>query len=633
MVFLFVENKNMIAQKNDSLRLLEEVSVISEKIITYNKGIKKTLMDSASTMNQVGNSLSNLLQLQNIIYVKSYGPNMLASSSFRGGNAAQTSVFWGNFNINSPSLGQSDLSLIPVIPGYSYTLDHSGSGSLRGSGSVGGSINFSSQPTFDNTIKTYLNLNTDSYSNNSIVSSTEVSSINFSNKTSLIFNNGANNYEYVNNNEQDKRIEKENHAQYNSKTLIQENSLKLKPNQLIAVKFWLQENERQIPSGLYSKSSNADQQDKIARGIVEYSYNKKKSTINLRSGIFREEMIYTNREINLISAIQTTMNISEVDVEHRFSSHHKLNFGVSNNYAQAATSNYNGNAVLNRFSILANYHFSGFNNKLHVTANIREEIISSGQQPFTWSVGVEYHLNRFIDLKATGGKVYRNPTLNDLYWYPGGNINLLPESGYTEEVGLLIYKTFNKFSTSLEGTIFNRNIKNWIIWLPGSPGIFSPQNLGEVWSRGSETQLKLSYQNNKLQIKLSANTNYVLSTNEKARYESDESVSRQLIFVPTYSGSGQLSIHYANVSVSYNHSYTGYRYTSSDNYEYLEPFQLANLFLNYDLKLKNKYTIGLFFQINNIWNTEYETYINYPMPLRNYKAGLILTLNHKTKNT
>ena len=29
--------------------------------------------------------------------------------------------------------------------------------------------------------------------------------------------------------------------------------------------------------------------------------------------------------------------------------------------------------------------------------------------------------------------------------------------------GLLIHKTFNKFYAVLEGTIFNRNIKNWIM--------------------------------------------------------------------------------------------------------------------------------------------------------------------------
>ena len=157
---------------------------------------------------------------------------------------------------------------------------------------------------------------------------------------------------------------------------------------------------------------------------------------------------------------------------------------------------------------------------------------------------------KWLSLNFNSGKVYRLPTLNDLYWVPGSNPNLLPESGYTSDLGLKFTISKKSIELSFCPNIFNRNISNWIIWLPEQT-FWTPQNLMEVWSRGLETRTELNYTLKDLSVKLSLLSGYVLSTNEKKKSENDLSVGKQIIYVPIYSGTGKLSASYKSFKFCY----------------------------------------------------------------------------------
>ena len=67
-----------------------------------------------------------------------------------------------------------------------------------------------------------------------------------------------------------------------------------------------------------------------------------------------------------------------------------------------------------------------------------------------------------LKLKVNAAKVYRLPTLNDLYWSPGGNPNLKPEEGFTYEGSFELKIPYHHFLLETEMTYFNKNITNWI---------------------------------------------------------------------------------------------------------------------------------------------------------------------------
>ena len=72
----------------------------------------------------------------------------LASPSFRGTGASQTVIDWNGININSPTLGQADLSLIPVGLIDDIHIYYGGASLLLNNGGIGGAINLETRPVW-----------------------------------------------------------------------------------------------------------------------------------------------------------------------------------------------------------------------------------------------------------------------------------------------------------------------------------------------------------------------------------------------------------------------------------------------------------------------------------------------------
>ena len=201
----------------------------------------------------------------------------------------------------------------------------------------------------------------------------------------------------------------------------------------------------------------------------------------------------------------------------------------------------------------------------------------------------------------------------------------MPETGWGQEAGLILNKQEKEGSAILELTFYNRNIKNWIIWLP-QENYWMPQNIMQVWSRGTETSFQIKFNVASWKFKISTSTNYTISTNEKAKTANDASIGKQLIYTPLYSGNGNFSIMHRNWDFNFSHQYTGYRYTSSDNLEFLNPYHYSSFYLSKNIRF-NKFKTSIFIRINNLFNSDYQVIALRPMPGRHYQAGLTIKFN------
>ncbi|MGZ4081900.1 MAG: hypothetical protein ACXVOH_10550, partial [Bacteroidia bacterium] len=121
-----------------------------------------------------------------------------------------------------------------------------------------------------------------------------------------------------------------------------------------------------------------------------------------------------------------------------------------------------------------------------------------------------------------------------------------------------------------------------------------------------------------------------LSTNEKAATASDNSLGKQLIYVPIQNAQGTISVSYKGTSLSYTQIYTGYRYTLSDNTDYLNPYTIGNVNLSQTFSFASS-KIKVFLQINNVWKETYQVLEYRAMPLLNYQVGLSLQFNQPNK--
>ncbi|HET6242977.1 MAG: TonB-dependent receptor [Bacteroidetes bacterium] len=610
----------------DSIITLQTFIIKDSREVKFSTGGKTEDVDSFGLMINKTVSLDELLSTQSRVIVKSYGAGSLASSSIRGAGAAHTAVLWNGFNLQSPSHGIVDLSLIPVNFIDAVSLQSGSNGTLWGSGAIGGAIHLK---------------NTPSLAKGFALSSTSVAGsfgerqqqINFTVKTSekytttarLQYRSALNDFSFVNSTLEGSPIQKQSNSELVQKGFLQENYIKLSRNQHINFRFWYQQTNRNIPPVMSQQLSLSSQLDNSIRASSEWSKKNKLASYFIRSAWFNETIEYSDQATALFSETKVISLISEAEVNLILRDRQLLNVGVNNTYNKAFSDGYQFNPDRNRTALFASLKHWNKKQKWNVLFSARQEVSENKFFPFIPAAGVESNLWQNVKIKANFSRSYRIPTLNDLYWYPGGNPSLLPETGWNQEAGIVFNKDGDKYVGNAEFTLFNRNIKNWIIWLP-QENYWVPQNIMEVWSRGTETSAKVKYKGGNWNIEVSVLGNYTISTNERAKNANDASLGKQLIYIPLYSGTGIFAISHKKWHFNFSQAYTGYRYTTSDNSEFLPPFYLSGLFLKRIMEI-NKYKAELFIRANNLFNSNYQVMAWRPMPGRNYQAGLTIKFN------
>jgi len=282
------------------------------------------------------------------------------------------------------------------------------------------------------------------------------------------------------------------------------------------------------------------------------------------------------------------------------------------NYIEADGSSF-GNPNRNAFSatVLLN---SEIKEGLNYGINIRKDVVSDFKSPFLFSLDAGYKITKHYTLKVNASKNFRIPTINDLYWRPGGNINLVPEESYQLDLGQVFNYKFLDFKLNT----FYITTDNLIQWQPDNNGIWSPLNITETENYGIEAELSATKQFNKHNIKLSSNYSYTVSENKATK--------KQLIYVPFHKGN--ISLAYSNTSFSmyYQHLFNGGVFITDDNLEgqqfSLPNYDVANFGVNYTFLNKENHRLELGVSVNNIYNEAYQNVASRPMPNRNFNIQI-----------
>lgn len=591
-------------------------------------GLKFEKIDSISLKQFNTESLSDLLSAESGVLIKNYGPGSLASSSIRGGNANQTAVIWNGFNINNPMLGQTDFSIIPEFFADKISMQYGGGSAQWGSGAVGGAVLLNSSTQFNKGFDAEINVGAGSYGWLRQSFKTNYSNNNWIFKLKVFNEYSPNNFRFQNSITLQKQLQK--HARTQGQGLLGEVVYRLNKNGTLSIAAWLDNYNRQIPP-LLNQTSVAKQKDDNLRITSQWRQQLSKGQLAVRAAWFNQGIHYSDSLKNMNATSRAKSLLAEAEYKFHPGKHREIHAGITNNYTTATADEYKKQAQLNSFALFIGETAHFFNNKIKPSVSFRKEFNDNKEAPFTWYAGGEIALYKNISLKLNAASVYRNPTINDLYWQPGGNKNLKPESGKTGDIGLCLNEInlAKNITAKTEITLFNRKMKNQIIWLPEN-GYWSAQNLDRTESKGIETKTIIRYSNKKWFTALTVSTNYIEATNEKARFENDASVGKQLIYVPMYSGNGSIAIGYGKLIVKYTVQYSGYRYTTTDNLDYLEPFWLHGFYAACSLSAQ-KTKFQLYLKINNLLDENYEAIRNRSMPLRSYKAGIIIQINSKSK--
>ncbi len=611
---------------------LKEAQVTAPRLSQFSSGTKVQTLDSITLALYRCGDLGELLANESPVFVKSYGLGSLATTAFRGGSANHTAILWNGFNLGSPMNGMVDLSLIPIQIANSVSIQYGGTTALWGSGAVGGAIHLNNVPIFDRGLTVDAGASLGSFGDLRQNARVEIAKGRWISSLGVFNASARNDFEFYNTERRGAPLQQQRNADFKQWGLLAEEHYRITRRQQISMRFWYQNSDRSIPPTMLQESSSAQQQDESYRATAEWQRTGDRVKSTVRAAYFDEELRYYAFDTGPAALSRSRTAIAEAEARIRLTDRQLINVGLNNTYAQAFADGYPDERQQNRTALFASYRYTSGNKRSVTTVSARQEMLAATLVPLTGSIGSEYTLVNWLKAKANASRVYRIPTFNDLYWNPGGNPDLLPESGYSGEVGLELNRGTPDKRTQLSGdlTYFSRSMDNWIIWLPG-PAYWSPKNVMNVWSRGVEARGEIAVRVRQTTLKFGLMSNYVLSTNQVAKSVNDASVDKQLIYVPMYSGNGKLSLIHKSFTATIGTTYTGYRYTSTDNIEFLDPYWLTNASLAYNMPLRGKNSLSLIVQGFNLFSERYEVMQSRPMPLRNFQLGISLRFNQANR--
>jgi len=241
-------------------------------------------------------------------------------------------------------------------------------------------------------------------------------------------------------------------------------------------------------------------------------------------------------------------------------------------------------------------------------------------QPFAFN---EFRLRSFYK------SIFRMPTFDDLYYTFYGTRLIAPEYTRQYDLGftyIIGYENQLLSQFSVQSDVYLNQVKNKIISIPGSLGIWSVVNLGRVEIKGIDVNVQTNWQ---LGQKLSLNTglNYTYQTAVDAD-PSSMNYGDQVPYIPWHNLSFITSATYQRFSFNYSYIYTGERYNQSTNniYNYVRPWYTHDVAFHYQTKLYKR-DAKLSLEVNNLFNQAYEVVSNYPMPGRYYRCSFTYFIN------
>ncbi|MEG1572481.1 MAG: TonB-dependent receptor, partial [Bacteroidales bacterium] len=199
------------------------------------------------------------------------------------------------------------------------------------------------------------------------------------------------------------------------------------------------------------------------------------------------------------------------------------------------------------------------------------------------------------------------------------------EKSFAVEGGFSYAKSWQEtWTLETDLTAYYSYINNWILWQPLNASVlWSPINLKEVMSSGLEAQLNISYQfgplikNKRWKASEQAGYTFSRSINQKELFGGDQSVGKQLMYVPFHVLYSQTSVSSPWFYTSWQINFVGERFVNSSNTQSLAAYCLNDFSLGQNFKYK-KWGFSVEAKITNIFNTTYESVPWQPMPGRGY---------------
>ena len=609
--------------------MLHSVEVTAERNgIEVLKPLVAKRVDTLVLQSKSTSSLSDLLIQHSPVFIKTYGPGGTSTASFRGTTASHTRVLWNGFQLNAPSLGQVDFSTIPVFLADDVSLNW-GSGTSNNSGGLGGAVNIDNTHHFGDGF--LLDLKQTYGSFNTLGSFITVGNYGkkFSFRVKAYRNSSDNDFEYENIATIPHQRMKQRNADFVDYGVMPEMSVML-GNNVISVSSWNQWNNRNLPPIMTNVGNTNFEEwtkDNFSRNFVSFKTFWATGSLQLKSAAFIENQQYYLKVLNpstydLVTGINSenkALVLHQIaNLEQQLHKSWSLKAKLQWDNEQVRSNNYVGEKRRNLVSAYAALSGEPFDcANLNLTA--RYDWTDGKPMGLFPTVTFSYQLPFYKAMSFTLGYShnYRNPSLNDLYWYPGGNPDLLPENGRTVDLAMRFGLQKGPFKFDLRTGGYLSWVQNWIQWKPSFYRYWVPENIAMVFARGIENHIDASFVEENWKVTLSGNYVFTITTDESKTAQAQGVNGKQLIYIPRHHGNMFLNAQYKSWNMSYTMEVTGSRSTS---YADEETFPLDAYVLHHIAIGKQVKKFRLELRCNNLTNKDYQNVIWRAMPGRSFEV-------------
>ena len=671
--FVLLPTMLFAQEDNESEWLRRGISI--KEITVYGKrpmkeiGTQQTKFDSVVLKENIALSMADVLTFNSSIFVKNYGRATLSTVAFRGTSPSHTQVTWNGMRINNPMLGMTDFSMIPSYFIDDASLLHGTSSVNETGGGLGGAVKMSTTPAnnrgFDlqyiqgiGSFKTFDEFLRLTYGNDHWQVSTRA-----------VLSTSPNDYKYRNHDKKENiydenmniidqyyPIERNRSGSYRDFHLLQEVYYNTGRGDRFGLNAWYINSNRELPMLTTDYGDEMDfdnrQREETFRGILSYDHLGKSWKASAKAGYIHTWMAYDykrdvgNGTMAHMTRSRSLINTIYGQADGEYYIGDKWLFTATLSAHQHFVESRDKNIILQEGGKgIVGYHKARLElsgsasikwrpiDRLGLSVVVREELFGKEWTPIIPAFFVDGVISKVgnVTAKASISRNFRFPTLNDLYFLPGGNPNLRKESGWTYDAGF-------SFAIGKEGIYklsgsanwFDSYINDWILWLPTTKGFFSPRNIKDVHAYGVEMQANLVVALSKdWQLSLDGTYSWTPSINQGEPISAaDQSIGKQLPYVPEFSSTITGRISWRSWSFLYKWCYYSERFTMSSN-DITLTGKLPEYFMS-NITLEKSFSfrwadLSLKGTINNLFNEEYLSVLSRPMPGINFEFFIGIT--------
>lgn len=650
------------AQERETVHL-DNVQVVANRKLK-DIGIEKTQLDTLILHDNISLSMGDILSKNSTLFIKSYGRATESTAEFRGTSPSHTQVVWNGMRINSPMLGTVDFSTIPAYFIDETNLYHGASSVSLAGGGLGGAVEMLTKPTTQDGFHGQYVQGFGSFDTYDQFLRLTFHDKHWSSSTRVVYSTSKNEYKYTN---YDKKTdvydengniidsyhpeEKNKSGYFDDIHALQEIYYDDGDGNKFGLNVWYNHSKRGLPflsvdykDGMEFK--NEHRQNNL-RSVLSWDQTKDSYKLSLKGGYVYGDVnydYYTTRE-NTHTNITKSESFTNTaflkgDADWYFTPNLMFTFGASAYYNHVKSSDmspfhYGDNFNMGRMDADANIQVRWRPVPIFSLAGVvREELHGSDFVPPIPAIFTDVILYKPWNLvfKASATRNYRYPSMDDLYFQPGGNPDLRPEKGFTYDAGIEWGKKGRIWNFKGNVTAFDSYISDWILWTPNTKGYWEPSNVKKVHNYGVEASVKGDVMLAKeLKLSLSANFAWTPSKNMGENFNSnDASYGKQLCYVPERSANINARLQWKTWTLAYQWSHYSERFTTTSNEVgyitgRLKPYYMSDISLEKNFFF-SKCSGSIKGVINNLLSTEYVTVLSHPMPRRNFEIYLTIKL-------